>query len=46
MTTAADLGELLEEGQLVGIIIEVNLGIGALVGLVFSRFYEVRPYLL
>ena len=46
MTTAADFGELLEEGPLVGIIPEVNLGIGALVGLVFSRFNQVRPYLL
>lgn len=41
VTTVEDFGGMLEEGQLVGVITEVDLG---LVGLVFSWFNWVRLY--
>lgn len=46
MVPGAGFGELVEEGQLDGIRMEVNLGVGALVGLGISRFNWVTPYLL
>lgn len=44
-TTAADSGDLLEQGQLAGITTEASLSITVLTGLGFSRFNQVRPYL-